>query len=66
MLAPARVEVVRGRVCDIAPGVIGYNGDVIAYLLLNRPAFERVKGIADCYVRRPGNTAIGAVRIEQL
>ena len=64
LLSPARVEVKRGRVCDIAPGVIGHNGDVIAYLLLNRPAFQRIEGIAHSYIRRPGNTAIGAVGIE--
>ena len=66
MLAPARVEVVRSRVCDIAAGVIGHDGNVIAYLVLNRPAFQRSEGIAHSYVRRPGHTAIGAVGIEQL
>ena len=64
MLTPARVEIIRGGVGDIASGVIGHNGNVIAYLLLNRPAFQRVKGIADGYVRRPSHTAIGAVRVE--
>ena len=66
MLAPARVEVVPGRVCDIASGVIGYNGDVIAYLVLNRPAFQWSEGIAHSYVGRPGDTAINAIGIEQL
>ena len=64
MLSPARVEVVRGRVCDIASGVIGHNGDVITYLALLWPAFQRIEGIADGYVRRPSHTAIGAVGIE--
>ena len=64
MLSSARVEVEGGRVCDIASGIIGHDRHVITYLLLNRPAFERVKGIADDYVRRPGNTAISAVGVE--
>ena len=64
MLTPARVKVERGRVGDIASRVIRHDGDVIAYLLLNRPAFQRVKGIADGYVRRPSHTAVGAIGIE--
>ena len=66
MLSPARVEVVRGRVCDIASGVIGHDCNIIAYLVLVRPAFERTERGADGHVRRPGNTAISAVRVEQL
>jgi hypothetical protein len=64
VLTPARVEVEGGRVGDVASSVIRHDGNIIAYLLLNRPALERVKGIADGYVGGPGNTAIGAVRIE--
>jgi len=64
VLTPARVEVVGGRVGNVPSRVVRHDGDIIAYLLLNRPAFERVKGIANGYVRRPRNTAIGAVRIE--
>ena len=66
VLSSAGVEVVGGRVGDVASGVIRDNGDVIAYLVLMRPAFQRVKRIADSYVRRPGNTAIGAIGVEQL
>ena len=64
VLPSARVKIVRGRVCNIASGVIGHNGDVIAYLVLNGPAFQRSKGIAHSHVGRPVNTAIGAVGVE--
>ena len=64
MLSPARVEVKRGGIGYVASCVVGHDRDVIAYLLLDRPAFERVKGIAHRYVRRPRNAAIGAVGIE--
>ena len=66
MLAAARVEVERGGICHIASRVIRHNGDVIAYLALVRPAFQRIKGVAYRYVRRPGHAAIGAVGVEQL
>ena len=66
MLSSAGIEVVGSRVGDVSSSVIGHNGDVVAYFLLNRPAFQRVKGIADRYVGRPGNTTIGAVRVEEL
>ena len=39
VLSPARVEIVRSRVGDVASGVIRHDGDVIAYLGLIRPAF---------------------------
>ena len=64
MLAPARVEIEGSRVCHVASGIIGYDGDVIAYFVLNRPAFQRIEGIAHNYVGRPGTTTIGAVRVE--
>jgi len=41
MLAPARVEVERGGICHIGSGVIRYERDVVAYLVLLRIAFER-------------------------
>ena len=66
MLAPARVEVVGGRVGDVASCVIRHNGDVIAYLVLLRPAFQRSKRIACRSVRREGHAAVGAVGVEQL
>lgn len=64
MLSPARVEVKSGRVGHVASGVIRHDSNVVAYLLLYRPALKRVKRIANSYIRRPRNTAIGAVRIE--
>jgi hypothetical protein len=64
VLSPARVEVERGGVRHVAAGVVRNDGDVIAYLRLLRPAFERIKRIAYRDVRRPGNAAVGAERIE--
>ena len=66
MLAPAPIEVERSRIRHITTGMIRNDGDVVAYLVLVRPAFERIKGVAYSQVRRPGNTAIHAVRVEQL
>jgi len=66
MLAPRRVEIESRRICHIASSIVRDDGDVIAYLVLLRPTFERSKGIAHLYVSRPGNSAVGAVRIEQL
>ena len=64
MLTPARVEIIRGGVGDVASSVIGHDGDVIAYLLLYWPTLEWIKGVANRYVRRPSNTTVGAVRVE--
>jgi hypothetical protein len=64
MLAPTRVEVVGGRVGNIASGVIRHNRDVIAYLILLRPALKRSERLTDSYVGRPRNTTIGTIRIE--
>ncbi len=66
MLTTAWIKVEGGRIRHIAAGVIRYDSDVVAYLVLVRPALERVKGLTYLYVSRPGNTAIGAVGIEQL
>ena len=66
VLAPARVEVERGRIGHVGSGVIRYERDVIAYLILVRPAFQRSKRLAHRDVRRPGHAAISAVRVEQL
>src|SRR6266446_1114847 len=52
MLAPTRVEVESRRVRHIASSVVGHDSDVIAYLVLLRPAFESIKGVAYRYVRR--------------
>ncbi len=64
MLPPARVEVESGGICHIATGVVRHDGDIVAYLTLIRPAFERIKRIANRDIRRPGKAAVGAVRIE--
>jgi hypothetical protein len=66
MLAPARVEVERGGIRHIGSGVIRHERDVVAYLILVGPAFQRIKGVAYRYVRRPGHAAISAIRVEQL
>ena len=66
MLAPVRVEVKRGRIRHVTPGVVGHNGDVITYLALVRIAFKRIKRIADRNVRRPGNASVSAIGIEKL
>lgn len=66
MLSSSRIEVVGSRICHVAAGVIGYDGDVITYFVLVRIAFEWSKRIAHCHVGRPGDAAIGAVGVEQL
>ena len=66
MLAPVRVEVKRGRVRYIASGFIGNHGDIVAYLVLVRIAFERIKRIAHHNVRRPGHASVSAIGIEKL
>src|SRR5437879_6042215 len=60
VLASAGVEIVSGRIRHIASCVIRNNRDVVAYLILTRPAFQRIKGITHSYVRRPRNAAVGA------
>ena len=61
-----RVEVEGGRVSHVASGIVGNDGNIIADLILIRIAFERVKWITDCYVRRPSHAGVGAEGIEQL
>ena len=66
MLIAARVEIEGGRIRHIATSGIGHNGNVITDLALIRVPFERIKGTADCNVRRPRYTRVGAERIEEL
>ena len=66
MLTPRRIEVVGSWVGNVSSGVIRHDRDVIAYLVLYRPAFERCKRSAHGDVRRPCDAAIRAERIEQL
>ena len=64
VLTVVRVEVERGRVGYIASRVIRNDGDVVAYLVLVRIAFKRIKRSTDGDVGRPCYTAIRAVRVE--
>jgi hypothetical protein len=66
VLAVVRVEIERGRVRYIAPGIIRHDGDVIAYLILLRPAFGGIKWLTDRHVGRPGRAGVCAIGIEQL
>jgi hypothetical protein len=66
VFTPGRIEVVGSWVGNVSSGIIRYDGDVIAYLVLHRPAFERRKRSAHGDVRRPCDAAIRAKRIEQL
>ena len=64
MLSPARVEVVRCGIRHVTSCVVRDNGDIIADLVLARPAFERIKRGAHRDIRRPRHPAVGAVGIE--
>lgn len=66
MLSPAGVEVECRRIRHITSRIIRHDRDVIADLVLVRPTLSGIKGLAHRNVCRPANTAIGAVRIEQL
>ena len=64
VLTAVRIEVERGRVSDVPTSLIGNDGNVIAYLILVRIAFLRVKRVAHRDVRRPGHTRVGAIGIK--
>ena len=64
MLSSAGIEVVGSRVGDVSSGIIGDDGDIITYLGLLRPTFQRVERLTDSYVGSPRNTAVGAIGIE--
>ena len=64
MLPAGRIEVECGRIRHVAPGIVGHDRNVIAYLVLHWIAFERIKRIAHRYIRRPGDAAVGAPGIE--
>jgi hypothetical protein len=66
MLTPIRIEIEGSRIRHVAASLIRNDGDVIAYLVLLRPSFLRIKGVADRHIGRPGNAGIRAVRIKQL
>ena len=64
MLSPARVEVKRGGIRHVTSSVVRDNGDVIADLVLARPAFERIERGTHRDIRRPRHPAVGAVGIK--
>jgi hypothetical protein len=66
VLASVRIEIEGGSVSYITTRVVGNDGDVIADLILVRPAFLRVKRTAHRHVRRPRNSGVGAVGVEKL
>ena len=66
VLIPVRIEVKRGRIRHIGPSIVGDDSDIIAYLVLVRIAFERIKRIAHRNVRRPGHAGVSAIGIEKL
>jgi hypothetical protein len=51
VLSVVRVEVECGRVSHVTPGLIGYNGDIVAYFVLIRVTLRRVKGVAHSNIR---------------
>lgn len=66
MLAAVRIEIKRGGIRHVASGIVRYNRNVIAYLVLHRIPFKRCKRITDCNIGRPGNATVSAPRVEQL
>jgi hypothetical protein len=66
VLVPVRIEVKRSRIRHVASGIVGYDSDIIAYLVLVRIAFKRIKRIAHRNVRRPGHAGVSAIGIEKL
>ena len=66
MLPPTRVKVKRGRIRYVATRIIRYDRNVIADLILIRPAFGGIKRLTDHHVGRPGRAAVCAIGIEQL
>ena len=61
-----RVFVERGGIRDVAAGIVRYNRDVIAYLLILRETCLRIERIAHLNIRGPGCAAISTPGIEQL
>jgi len=59
-----RIDVVSRGIRDVAAGIVRYNRDVIAYLLILRETCLRIKRIADLHVRRPCYATISAPGIE--
>ena len=66
MLPAARVEIKRGGIRHVATGTVRRNGYVIAYLVLVRIAFQGIKRVAYCDIRRPRHPGIRAIGVKQL
>jgi hypothetical protein len=66
VLSPGRIKVESSRIRYVTTGVIRYDRDVVADLILIRIAFGGIKLLADGHVRRPGYPDIRAIGIEQL
>src|SRR5262249_50715938 len=64
VLSSAGIEVVGSRVGDVPSSLIRDDGDIITYLGLLRPTFQRFECLTDSYVGSPRNTAVGAIGIE--
>ena len=58
MLSRGRVQVECGRIRYVAAGVIGDNGDVVAYLVLLWLALSRIECCTYGDVRRPRRTCV--------
>jgi hypothetical protein len=66
VLPAARVEIKRGGISHVATGTVRHNGYVIAYLVLVRIAFQGIKRVTYCHIRRPRYPGIRAIGVEQL
>ena len=56
---------VKGRgVSHVTTGFIGNDGDVVAYLVLVRIAFEWIERVTNSHVGGPGNAGISAIGVE--
>ena len=66
VLIPVRIEVKRSRIRHIAPSIVGDDGDIIAYLVLIRIAFERIKWVANRHIESPSDAGVSAIGIEKL
>jgi hypothetical protein len=64
VLVTVRVKVERGRICDVAPGIVRHDGNVIPDLALVGITLRWIKWLAYRHVSRPSNASISAVRIE--
>ena len=66
VLIPVRIEVKRSRIRHIAPSIVGDDGDIIAYLILIRIPFERIKWVANRHIGSPSDAGVSAIGIEKL